>query len=37
MEPRRTATDNVPGDLESGLKPFCIVGSAGTVNTAQWL
>jgi glutamate/tyrosine decarboxylase-like PLP-dependent enzyme len=23
----------IAGDLESGLKPFCIVGSAGTVNT----
>ena len=23
----------ITGDLESGLKPFCIVGSAGTVNT----
>lgn len=23
----------IAGDLESGLKPFCIIGSAGTVNT----
>ena len=23
----------IAGDLESGLKPFCVVGSAGTVNT----
>jgi len=23
----------IAGDIESGLKPFCIVGSAGTVNT----
>jgi len=23
----------ISGDLESGLKPFCLVGSAGTVNT----
>ncbi|HEV7796812.1 MAG TPA: pyridoxal-dependent decarboxylase [Pyrinomonadaceae bacterium] len=23
----------IAGDLESGIKPFCVVGSAGTVNT----